>query len=262
MKKSRPQKSIEFIPIRTKILHPPQDSLYPVLDESLPALAEGDLVLITSKALAIHQGRCVPIDSVKNKDRLIAHEAEAMIPRSRVPGQVATITLKGSTLIPAAGIDESNGDGYYVLWPENIQNLLKEIWSRLRKKNAIRNLGVIATDSHTTPLRYGVIGISIGAFGVIPLADYRRRPDIFGRALKFTQANIIDSLAATGVLLMGESNEQCPLLIIRNVPGVRFSPRNHWNDLIIPPDQDIYRPLLDRFKRTHHDHHMHRRSNA
>lgn len=249
MKKSRLQKSIEFIPVRTRILQPPKDSLYPVLDESLPALAEDDLVLITSKVLAIHQGRCIPIASVKNKDRLIAREAEAMIPRSRVPGQVATITLKGSTLIPAAGIDESNGDGYYILWPDNVQKLLRQIWSHLHKKNRIRNLGVIATDSHTIPLRYGVIGISIGAFGVLPLADYRGRSDIFGRALKFTQANIVDSLAATGVLLMGESNEQCPLLIIRNAPGVRFSPRNHWNDLIIPPNEDIYKPLLDRFKR-------------
>lgn len=249
MKKSRLQKSIEFIPVRTRILQPPQDSLYPVLDESLPTLAEGDVVLITSKVLAIHQGRCVPIDSVKSKDRLIASEAEAMIPRLRVPGQVSMITLKGSTLIAAAGVDASNGNGYYILWPENIQALLKTIWARLRTRHGIKNLGVIATDSHTIPLRYGVIGISIGCFGIEPLADYRGLPDIFGRELKFTRANIVDSLAATGVLLMGESNERIPLLIIRNAPALRFSARDHWRDLVIPPEEDIYKPLLAILKR-------------
>ena len=30
-----------------------------------------------------------------------------------------TLTIKQGMLIPTAGIDESNGDGYYILWPRD-----------------------------------------------------------------------------------------------------------------------------------------------
>jgi F420-0:gamma-glutamyl ligase len=42
------------------------------------------------------------------------------------------LTIKNSTLIVNAGIDESNaainGQACYVLWPEKIQETLNEVW--------------------------------------------------------------------------------------------------------------------------------------
>jgi len=50
---------MEFIPIKTRIMQPPKDDLYPLLDEYLTDVEENDVVLISSKVLAIHQGRCI-----------------------------------------------------------------------------------------------------------------------------------------------------------------------------------------------------------
>lgn len=242
--------NMKFIPVKTRVFLPPKDNIYALLDEYLPKLIEGDVLVITSKILAIHQGRCVKIGPSIKKDKLIKHEADAYIPRQSVPRATAILTLKQHTLIPSAGIDQSNGNGYYVLWPRKINSLLKEIHHYLVQKHHLRHLALITTDSHTIPLRYGLLGISIGFFGLKPLLDYRGSKDIFGRRLTMTQSNIVDTLAAISVLLMGEGNQQRPLLIIRGADFISFTKKNTWRKLIIPKQIDLYAPLLASFSRN------------
>jgi len=238
---------MKFIKIKTRALLPPKDDIYPILDLYLPKLHEGDVVLITSKILAIHQGRCLPIGNI-NKDDLIFRESERYIPRSKVPHQYVILTVKDYTLIPSSGIDESNANGHYILWPKNTVKLLKEIRAYLKKKNKIKNLALIATDSHTTPLRRGVNGISIGFYGMEPLYDYRGKKDIFGRKLKMTQTNIVDALSSMAVFLMGEGNERIPIVIIRGLGNIKFTAKDTYKKLVIPPSEDIYYPLLKSFR--------------
>lgn len=238
---------MNFIPITTRVFQPPQDDLYDLLDAHLPTLAEGDVIAITSKVLAIHQGRCVKIGPAVSKDELIRREADAYLPRHAVPRAAVALTLKQHTLIPSAGIDESNGNGYYVLWPRQVNQLLKNIHRHLARRHRIKRLALVATDSHTTPCRYGVLGIAIGCYGLEPLLDYRGHSDIFGRKLAMTQSNVVDTLAAVSVLLMGEGRERRPILIIRGANFLRFTRRQTWQKLIIPPTIDLYAPLLAAF---------------
>lgn len=243
---------MQFITIKTRPLLPPKDDLYKVMDKSLPKLKDGDILVITSKVLAIHQGRCVPIvdESIKEKERLIMKEADWYIPLKEVPGKHAFLTIKNNTLIASAGIDKSNGNGYYILWPKNLQKLIKEIRSYLKKKFRLKKLAIIVVDSHLMPLHAGTIGIAIGFYGMKPLIDYRGKPDIFGRKLKVTRANIIDSLAAISTLLMGESRERTPMLIIRGLEFIEFTNRNTVKKLLIHPRADVYRPLLAIYRKT------------
>ena len=236
-----------FLPIRTRPFLPPQDDLYELIDTHVPALQEGDVLIITSKILAIHQGRCVKIEDSVNKDDLILQEAEKYIPRSEVPKGYVLLTVKQNTLIPSAGIDESNGNGYYILWPEKIQQSAKEIWEYLKKKFTLGNVGVIITDSHTIPLRYGVVGISIGFYGIKPFKDYRGMQDIFGRTLTMTRSNIVDALAGIAVLLMGEGREQTPMLVLHGADFLEFTDEDVYHTFVIPADEDIYMPLLKTF---------------
>lgn len=239
---------MEIIKIKTRKILPPKDSIYPILDSYLPKLREGDVLFITSKILGIHQGRCVKVGKNVSKDKLIMQEAEAYIPPSQVPNGEMFLTIKEYILVPVAGIDESNGNGYYILWPKQSSKLAKEICGYLKQKHHIKKLAMIVTDSHTTPLRYGVTGISLGFFGLEPLYDYRGKPDIFGRKLKFTKSNIVDALSALAVLAMGEGKEQTPMAIIREANFVQFTNRNTYKKLVIPPTLDIYSPLLKVFK--------------
>ena len=239
---------MEFIPVRTRRILPPQDDIFSVLDESLPRLRGSDIVFIASKVLAIHQGRTVKIGEQIDKNALIKSEAESFVP-SKHPYGDFLLTIKGSTLIPSSGIDESNGKGYYILWPKHPEKLAREICEYLKKKNRIKKLAVVVTDSHTMPLRAGTIGISIGYFGLEPLREYRGTPDIFGRKLKHTRLNMADSLAAMAVMTMGEGKERTPIVIARGVEGVKFTDIPTWRKMAINLKQDLYYPLLKVFKK-------------
>ncbi len=238
---------MQFLPVKTRILNPPQDDIFDVL-ENMPSLNEGDVVFITSKILAIHQGRCIAMDDIENKDALIFQEADSYIPRPGTQQHHVVLTIKDHTLIPSAGIDESNSNQHYVLWPENVRELLKEIHLFLCKKNNIENLGLVSTDSHTLPLRSGVVGISTGVYGFNPLRDYRGEKDLFDRKLQMSQSNIADALSAMAVLLMGEGNEGVPVVILRGYENIMFSTKDYSENFYIKRNEDLYDPILERFQ--------------
>lgn len=235
-----------LIPIPTRPLLPPQDDLWDALDPALPPLIEGDVIAITSKIVAIHQGRCVPVDSVADKEQLVEAEADAWIPKASSKYGI-TLAIKGGTLIASAGIDASNAKGHYVLWPDDPWGAARSIGERLKAKHGLSRLGVILTDSHCIPLRRGTVGISIGCYGFDPLHDYRGAPDIFGRPMEVTVSNLADAMAAAAVGLMGEGAECIPAVIVRHWPGLVFGDTANRDAFVIPPDEDIFAPLLAAF---------------
>ena len=159
-----------------------------------------------------------------------------------------TLTIKNNILIPTAGIDESNGDGYYILWPSDPQKSANNIRKYLCERFSLKLVGVLVTDSKTTPLRWGTTGTSLAQSGFVALNNYIGKPDIFGRKLEVTKANIADGLAAAAVVVMGEGKEQTPLAIITEVPFVKFQMRNPTVEEIrkrtIAMKDDLYAPLL------------------
>ncbi|MBI3232200.1 MAG: coenzyme F420-0:L-glutamate ligase, partial [Candidatus Doudnabacteria bacterium] len=211
-------------------------------------LKQGDVLVMASKILAIHQGRTLKIQNLNDKYKIIKTEADYSLPKNKVASADIILTIKDNTLIPSAGIDESNGQGYYILWPKNASQEAKQISSYLKKRDGIKQLGVIIADSHTTPLRWGTQGIAIGFYGLEPLRDYRGAKDIFGRKLKYTQSNIVDSLANLAVTVMGEGKEQTPIIIIRGMKNLKFTNQPTHRKLMIEPKKDLYYPLLKIFK--------------
>jgi dihydrofolate synthase / folylpolyglutamate synthase len=243
--------SMEIIPIKTRVVMPPKDDIYNVIDEFCPKLQEKDVLLITSKILAIHQGLCIPMNTIEDKDELIKKEADVFIPRKECPGEYVIMTIKNNTLIPSAGIDESNANDHYILWPKNPDKEAKKICEYLQKKFSINDLAVIITDSHTTPMRYGTMGISTGFYGLNPLKSYIGTKDIFDREIIMSQSNVVDSLAVMGVAVMGEGAEQIPMTIIRNAEFVEFTKEETYKQLLIPIKEDIYYPLLRNFYKNY-----------
>jgi F420-0:gamma-glutamyl ligase len=239
---------LEFIPVKTRIVHPPKDDITDILDSL--KLKDGDIVFITSKILGLHQGRTAKIGEI-TKEELIKKEADRYLAYVNETGDFhVNLTVTQNVLIPAAGIDESNANGYYVMWPTGIDKLCQEIRTHLIKKHGLKHLGVIATDSHTTPLRWGVTGITIGLAGVEPLKDIRGEPDLFGRNMHITKVDLIDPLTSMAVLLMGEADERTPIVILRNYQGIPFSDSASMKDFKIDPETDLYSPLLKVMPKT------------
>ncbi|MDL2327360.1 coenzyme F420-0:L-glutamate ligase [Ruminococcaceae bacterium OttesenSCG-928-A11] len=236
---------LNFIPVKTRVVMPPKDEIWDILDSL--RIQNGDIIFITSKILAIHQGRAVPI---KNNDKLdlIKKESSKYLPYTHPSGFNVNLTITDNILIPASGIDESNANDHYILWPKNVDELCSEIRSYLIQKHKVKDLGVISTDSHTTPLRLGVTGITTGLSGIIPLRNIIGDKDIFGREMHFTKVNEIDPLTSMAVLIMGESAEQTPIVILRGYKDIVFDKNGSTKDFKIPPEEDIYNPLLSVFK--------------
>ena len=222
---------MDFIPIKTRKFTPPQDqgNLYKLLNQYLPKLKEKDVVVITSKIVAIHQGRFVPAKSMSQKLQLIKQEADGII-----PGHLHGLTLKGTVLTPYAGIDRTNSNGFYTLWPKNPALAAKKIWVYLKQKNNLKSFGAIIIDSFCLPLRWGHLGISIGFYGFHPNRSFNGNQDIFGHKIKYANSNYVDALAGLSGVLMGESGEQTPLLVIRGFAKLKFTDKNTLAEL--PPD--------------------------
>jgi F420-0:gamma-glutamyl ligase len=181
------------------------------------------------------------------KDELVAREADLYLPKEENKYGVY-ITIKNNILAATAGIDESNTNGYFVFWPKNAQESANKIRAYLREKHKIKNLGILITDSKTTPLRWGVTGIGLAHSGFQALNDHIGSKDLFGREFKMTKVNIMDGLAAAAVVLMGETIEQTPLGVITDVPFVVFQEHNPTDAEIsasnINIDDDVYATFL------------------
>ena len=230
------------IPIKTRTFLPPKDDILPTLERVSKRLREGDILVVTSKIVSIAEGRCVPATTPKAKRKLIEQESESTISFGGVKD--VWFSVKGHTVIASAGIDDSNGNGYWILWPKHPMHSAKEIWNFVRKASGRRNIGVIITDSYCTPMRAGTIGISIGFYGFHPVADHIGKKDIFGRTFNYSKSNVTDGIAAAAVAVMGETTERVPMVIVRGAPQLKFTTKDVRDKLFIDPKKDIYYPLL------------------
>lgn len=233
--------------IKTRSFLPPKEALESLLD-FIPSLEENCVVAVTSKVVSICEGRCVLI-SETTKDELAIKESDKYIPREYSPEGLVLHTIKNNILVASSGVDESNGDGYFILWPQNPSESAKKIWQYLKNKFGVKNLGVIITDSRLVPLRRGVVGIAISFYGLKPLKDYRKTKDLFGREFKMETSNFPDSLASAAVLEMGEGSESQPIAIISDIPKIDFinedfKPFSKEDTFEIPEKEDMFYPLL------------------
>ncbi len=233
--------------LKTHKITPKKDyDLLKILDQYLPQVKEGSIVVIASKIVAITQGRVAKL-SPQKKDQLIKKEADYFIPKSEHKNNLI-ITINKGFLTYSSGIDESNGNGFQILWPQNPDQVANHVRAYLKKRFKLKKVGVIITDMTALPLRWGVMGGAIGFSGFKPLKDLTDTPDIFGRKFKFTKVGILNGLAAAAAVVMGEGNEQTPIGIIEDIPFVQFQDSNptkkELKSLIITPEEDLYGPLF------------------
>lgn len=238
---------MKIIPIKTDKITPGNHTIYDILDKFVVSVPENSILAITSKIVSICEGRVVKNDGKILKDTLVKAEADLYLPRTRSKYNYC-LTIKDNILLPAAGIDESNGNGYFILWPKNSQKTVNAIRKYLIKRFNLKNVGVMITDSKTTPLRWGTTGVSVAHSGFRALNDYIGKPDIFGVKMQATKVNIADAIAVSAVLCMGEGQEQTPMALVSDLPFVKFQKNNPTKkelaEICISMDDDLYAPLL------------------
>ena len=210
---------MNITPIKTSPITAESMTLTQLLDVALPELKEGSVLAVTSKIVSLCEGRVAPLDT--DKDLLIKHESEYFLD----PGYSRHgyhFSVVNGMLASSAGIDKSNGDGNYVLWPSDAQATANALRAYLKKRFSVKNVGVLIVDSTSLPLRRGAVGTCIAFSGFKALNDYRGKPDLFGRMIKVEMANVCEGLAAASVAVMGEGAESTPLVILTDMPFVNF----------------------------------------
>ncbi len=236
-------------PVKTDKITPGSHIIFNVLDNSLSQLKHGSIVAITSKIVAICEGRTVPKEK-SDLETLIKDESELYL--THQVSRIGHRTIVQGTLVSGAGIDESNAAGNFVLLPKDSQKSANELRAYLSNKFNLRHVGVLITDSTSTPLRLGASGIALGWSGFKAINDYRGKRDLFGRKIVHSRANIAGALASAATLVMGEGAEQTPIVIIEDVPFVQFQRRNPSKDELgymnIALEDDLFAPMLTSVK--------------
>ncbi|MFC1790259.1 coenzyme F420-0:L-glutamate ligase [Patescibacteria group bacterium] len=223
------------------------DDLLKIISQSLEAVPEKSVLVVTSKIVTVCQGQMV--SKIMPKHELVRKEADLYLdPKESIHGMM--ITVKGHTLAVNAGIDESNANGHFLLLPRNLQKTTNQIWQFLREQYGVKEVGVIVTDSRSFPLRWGVLGTCLSHCGFRALFDRRGEKDLFGREIKETLVNVAEALAVAGVFQMGEVAEQTPLALIKEIGSIKFQDREpskqELQSLKLTLENDIYGPILTR----------------
>jgi dihydrofolate synthase / folylpolyglutamate synthase len=224
--------------IKTRIFKPDENILN-FMEKYLSRIAEKSIIVITSKIVALSEGRFVKKIDEKTKTKIIASESDFVLPTKYV-----CLTIKDGVVMANAGVDESNANGRLILLPNDSFETAIKIRNHFKKKHGLKTLGVIITDSRCLPLRAGITGVALGYAGFEGLKDYRKKVDIFGRPFHYSRVDVADSLATAAVLCMGEGNERQPLAIIENAP-IEYSNMLNRDELKIDIKEDMYKPMFE-----------------
>ncbi len=228
---------MKVTPVRTRVFKEHEELVQFIIDH-IPNLENRSVLAVTSKIVALSEGRTAVVSTDEEKEKLIRSESERAVPTKYV-----MLTVKDGMAMANAGIDDSNGNGKLVLLPKDSFAAASKIRSSLLQNYRIRELGVIITDSRVAPLRAGVVGVALGYAGFSGIHDYRGTPDIFGRTMNITQTNVADSLATAATVVMGEGREQQPLVVIEGAPA-EFLDTVNPEELRIDIEDDMYGPLF------------------
>lgn len=187
------------------------DDLAKLIAAAEPGLADGDVLLVTSKIVSKAEGRVVEAG-----DREAAIDAETVRVVAR-RGTLRIVENRQGLVMAAAGVDASNTPaGTVLLLPEDADASARAVREGLRDALGV-DVGVVVTDTFGRPWRNGLTDVAIGAAGVRVLDDLRGGSDAHGNPLSATIVATADELAAAGDLVKGKSGG-LPVAVVRGLP--------------------------------------------
>jgi coenzyme F420-0:L-glutamate ligase/coenzyme F420-1:gamma-L-glutamate ligase len=220
-------------------------------------LQAGDILVIAQKIVSKAEGRLVRLADVTPSAQ--AQQVAATVgkdPRAvqvvlddsaeiiRVRRGLLIVQQRSGWICANGGVDRSNvesvaGDDTLALLPLDADASAVGLRARLAELTGVAP-AVLISDSHGRAWRIGTVGVCIGCAGLPPVWDQRGLSDLFGYTLQASEECIADELAAAASLVMGQSDEGRPAVLIR---GYTLPPAPH------APAVSIQRPAwMDTFR--------------
>ncbi|MEX2327843.1 MAG: coenzyme F420-0:L-glutamate ligase, partial [Pseudomonadales bacterium] len=197
-------------------------------------LSEGDVIVIAQKIVSKAENRYLDLTTIEPTQEAIILAAEV----DKDPRKVQAILNESNEVVRKregvliveqklgfvqanAGIDQSNiphdndeEDMICLLLPVDPDASADAIREGIKSRLDI-NVGVIINDSLGRAWRNGTLGLAIGVAGFTALEDHIGGHDLFGRELVVTVVAAADEMAAGASLVMGQTTEKTPVVIVR-----------------------------------------------
>jgi coenzyme F420-0:L-glutamate ligase/coenzyme F420-1:gamma-L-glutamate ligase len=228
---------MHLFPVPNLPLIYPGDDLARLIVDHLAAVGEqlqtGDILVIAQKVVSKAEGRLVRINDIQpgaeaqqiaetiGKDprviQVILDDSRSII---RIRRGLLVVEQQGGWICANAGVDRSNvepdqaGNEYLTLLPVDADASAERLRAQLQHYTGLA-LGIIISDSHGRAWRVGTTGVTIGCAGLPPIWDQRGLHDLFGYELQSSEECIADELASAASLLMGQSDEGQPAIVVR-----------------------------------------------
>ncbi len=210
--------AVEILPVPGLPEFRPGDDLASAIADAAPWLRDGDVVVVTSKAVSKCEGRIVPApadpeqrDALRRK--LVQDEAVRVLARK---GRTLITENRYGLVQAAAGVDGSNVDtGELALLPENPDASAAALRTALRQRSGV-DVAVIVTDTMGRAWRTGQIDAAIGSAGLPVLHSYAGATDRHGNELLVTEVAVADEIAAAADLVKGKLTA-VPVAVVRGL---------------------------------------------
>ncbi len=223
-----------------------------VAAQSGVTLADGDVLVVTHKAVSKSEGRLLDLRTVEpspfalqfaatwgrdpRQIEVVLRESVRIVRMDR--GLIISQTRHGF-VCANAGVDQSNVPSQDVvcLLPADPDASAAALRAALRERVGA-DVAVIVSDSFGRTWRQGIVNVAIGVAGLAPLADYRGQPDNSGRVMTSTVMAVADELAAASELVTGKL-DRCPFAVVR---GYRYQrAEGSARQIVLDPAMDLFR---------------------
>ncbi|MGC1459201.1 MAG: coenzyme F420-0:L-glutamate ligase [Steroidobacteraceae bacterium] len=218
-------------------------------------LRPDDVLVFAQKVISKAEGRLIELASVTPGEKalelanlvqkdprlveLILRESRRIV---RAAPDVLIVEHHLGLIMANAGIDQSNvaspDADCALLLPVDPDASAMRLRERLYALSGVE-AAVIIADSFGRPWRVGTVGVAIGCAGLAPTLDLRGQNDLFGRSLRVTIVGHADEIAAAASILMGQSDEGRPVILIRGLSAC--TPHRPAAALLRPPGEDLFR---------------------
>lgn len=220
----------------------PGDDLAALLGDALdaqgaaggPRLAEGDILVVTSKVLSKAENR---VRRAADREAAIDEETVRVVARR---AGLRIVENRLGLVMAAAGVDASNtARGTVLLLPEDPDASARALSDALAERFGVR-VGVIVSDTFGRVWRSGLVDQAIGAAYLTPVQDLRGAEDAHGNPLAVTVTAVADELAAAGELVKGKLGG-VPVALVRGLGAlVSAEPGPGARALLRPSEEDLF----------------------
>lgn len=217
---------IEIVPVTGIGEVRPGDDLGALLAGAMPWLADGDVVVVTSKIVSKAEGRLVAVDGDDPAGRESLRQQAIRDETVRVVaarGELRIVANRQGVVMAGAGVDASNVARHEIaLLPVDPDSSAASLRAELGRRLGVQ-VGVVVSDSLGRAWRTGIVDQALGTAGVVALRDLRGIVDAYGNVLNATLVAVADEIASAADLAKGKL-AGIPVAVVRGLDPAVLAP--------------------------------------